>query len=78
MVMPGETISTGADKTCEDCGDTPEMEVILSANGRYYIGTTCNCGPYSRETTYYSNKWVAEVDLETWKATGHEPKSVRR
>ncbi len=52
MVMPGETLATGANPKCEDCGITPELE-ILSTPAGYYIGTRCNCDPYSRESGYY-------------------------
>jgi len=36
---------------CEECG-TLELQVLRSAAG-YYIGTACNCGPYSRESGYF-------------------------
>ena len=52
MTIPGETIATGAPTTCPDCGETPELSVHRS-NAGYYIGTYCNCGPYSRESGYY-------------------------
>ncbi len=62
MVMQGETIATGAKTFCEDCLQTLTLQVLLSAGG-YYIGTQCDCGPYSRESKYYSSVSEAEIDL---------------
>jgi hypothetical protein len=62
-MIPGETISTGAPATCEDCGVTPELKVHKSPAG-FYIGTYCNCGPYSRESGYYMTREEAEKALE--------------
>jgi hypothetical protein len=63
MTLPGETIRTGAPGTCPDCGVKVENEVHMSAAG-YYIGTYCNCGPYSRESGYYRTRAEAEAALE--------------
>lgn len=52
MVMPGETIATGAPNKCPDCGKILELQVCHSGAG-YYIGTICCCGPYSRESLHY-------------------------
>ena len=67
MVMPGETISSGAPDTCEDCGSKLEMQVCSSGAG-YYIGTVCDCGPYSRESGYYKTALEAQdyLDNNTW------------
>jgi hypothetical protein len=46
-MLPGETIHSGASRTCTTCNITVVEQVCYSAAG-YYIGTTCNCGPYSR------------------------------
>jgi len=64
MAMPGETIHLGAPSTCEDCGVHVQLEVLRSAAGSY-IGTQCNCGPYSRESGYYANSSDARDALET-------------
>jgi hypothetical protein len=40
-----------------------ELEVCHSAAG-YYIGTWCNCGPYSRESGYYRTSDEARRRLE--------------
>lgn len=64
MVMPKETIQTGAPETCEDCGATPKIEVQNSAGG-YYIGTWCDCGPYSRESDYFRTREQAEKALKS-------------
>ena len=51
-MLKGETISSGAPNKCPDCLEVLEFKVCSSFAG-YYIGTECNCGPYSRETEYY-------------------------
>jgi len=61
-MMQGETISSGASGIC--CGKELKLEVLRSAAG-YYIGTFCQqCGPYSRESGYYSTTAAAEYDLK--------------
>jgi hypothetical protein len=62
-MFPGETIATGASPTCSDCGISPKLEVLQSPAG-YYIGTMCNCGPYSRESDYYRTRMDADIALE--------------
>lgn len=62
-MFPGETIATGASPTCSDCGVTPKLQVCSSPAG-YYIGTYCDCGPYSRETAYYRTRDEAQADLD--------------
>lgn len=66
MVMRGENIATGHSPTCEDCGVTLELSVQKSAAG-YYLGTFCDCGPYSRESDYFKTRKQAEKALETVK-----------
>ena len=63
-MLPGETISSGASDTCEDCGVKLELQVLRSAAG-YYIGAICDCGPYSRESDYYPSREKAELALNT-------------
>jgi len=63
-MLPGETIHSGAAKTCPDCKVTPELGVYLS-NAGYYIGTYCNCGPYTRESHYYKTLQEAQKALDT-------------
>ena len=67
MAMPGETIHLGAPSTCEDCGVHVQLEVLRGNHGAY-IGTQCNCGPYSRESVYYDSMIDARAELEadTW------------
>ena len=60
----GETIQTGAAKTCPKCGICPGFEVLRSGGGYYYIGTMCNCGPYSRESGYCKTREEAEISLK--------------
>lgn len=63
MVMPKETIARGASPTCIDCRETPELGVYKSPAG-FYIGTVCMCGPYSRESDYYTTRELAEAALK--------------
>jgi hypothetical protein len=64
MTLPGETIATGAPPRCPDCGRMPKLDVYMSAAG-YYVGTYCDCGPYSRESGYYPTRDAAQADLES-------------
>lgn len=64
MVLKGETIATGAPDTCPDCGLNLELQVLMSAAG-YYIGTFCDCGPYSRESCYYKTREDAQLALDS-------------
>lgn len=61
-MLPGETIRSGASDVCSDCGIKLVERVCYSAAG-YYIGTTCNCGPYSRESHYYRTHALAQAAL---------------
>lgn len=73
MVMPGETVDTGAPLPYE--GAVPE--VITSGGGRYFIGYLDEEGlPYTRESEYYRTHELAEEALEagTW-GRGHIPRS---
>ena len=63
MTLPGETIYSGAPETCEDCGVELVPKVCESGAG-FYIGTLCNCGPYSRESGYLASREEAEAILE--------------
>lgn len=62
MVLPGETVATGASDTCSDCGTKMELKICHSAAG-FYIGYECQCGPYSRESSYYKTREQACFDL---------------
>jgi len=62
MVLPKETITRGAPGTCSDCGTVLEFEVMHT--NAYYVGTRCECGPYSRETQYWQTRAEAERALE--------------
>jgi hypothetical protein len=62
-MIPGETIATGASPTCSECHVTPKLEILQSPIG-FYIGTMCNCGPYSRESDYYRSRTDAEIALK--------------
>ena len=60
---PGETIASGAPSVCPDCRTHLKDEVLRSAAG-FYIGTRCECGPYSRESGYYETSESAGIALE--------------
>jgi hypothetical protein len=62
MTLPGETEYGGS--VCEDCGTRLKLQVCHSAAG-YYIGTMCDCGPYSRESGYYGSREAAQCALDT-------------
>ncbi len=62
-MMPGETIASGAPDVCRDCKVHLVNKVLLS-NAGWYIGTICNCGPYSRESGYYASVEEARKALE--------------
>ncbi len=64
MTLPGETIGTGAPPRCDDCGKMPKIDVYMSAAG-YYVGTQCDCGPYSRESGYYKTREMARAALDS-------------
>ena len=61
-MFPGETLLNGAPKTCSSCKREVELEVCRSGAG-YYVGSHCNCGPYTRESEYYASYPDAEKDL---------------
>lgn len=67
MVMPGETLTTGAANPCPTCDVKLELQVCMSGAG-YYIGSMCDCGPYSRESVYYAKGDEAQEHLDngTW------------
>lgn len=62
-MLNGETINSGASDVCPDCNVHLELQVLRS-NAGYYIGTQCDCGPYTRESGYFPNREVAEKMLE--------------
>ena len=62
-MLPGEAIASGAPSTCAHCGTKLKNQVLRSAAG-FYIGTRCECGPYSRESGYYRSEDDAQKDLD--------------
>jgi hypothetical protein len=73
MVMPGETVDTGAPLPYEGA----QPEVITSGGGRYFIGYLDEDGtPYTRESEYYRTYELAEeaLDAGTW-SRGLVPRS---
>jgi hypothetical protein len=61
-MSPGETLLTGANPKCDECMMTPPLTVMRSGGG-WYIGSICDCGPFSRESSYYPTSKAAEGDL---------------
>jgi RNase P subunit RPR2 len=48
-----------AGSVCQDCKTVLVPKVMASAAG-WYVGTSCKCGPYSRESIYYKTKEEVE------------------
>ncbi len=65
-MLPGESILSGAPDTCSDCKKRLEPKVMRSPAG-YYIGTSCDCGPYSRESDYFKDREAAEKALPLYR-----------
>ncbi|MBE3137614.1 MAG: hypothetical protein IMZ43_09545 [Thermoplasmata archaeon] len=63
MVMLGETILLGASPICPDCKKRAKRDIYHTPAG-YYVGTYCDCGPYSRESTYYPSEGLARAALQ--------------
>jgi len=63
-MIPGETIVSDASQKCNECGKEMEMQVLSSAAG-FYIGTQCECGPYSREPGYFRTREDATAALQS-------------
>ena len=64
-MLPGETLASqclSQHAKCEDCKVELIPKVLRSAAG-FYVGTFCNCGPYSRESGYYKTKEAADQAL---------------
>lgn len=63
-MMSGETIQTGSAQFCDECNvdALSKLDVYCSGAG-YYVGTYCDCGPFSRESRYYATHAEAEVAL---------------
>lgn len=65
-MLPGETLASQClsdHKKCEDCKKELIPHVMRSAAG-YYIGTSCDCGPYSRESGYYKSALDAQTAFD--------------
>ena len=65
-MMPGETITTGAEQVCDECQvDALTKLGVYRSGAGYYVGTCCECGPFSRESGYYATHAAADVALRT-------------
>lgn len=61
-MLPGETLQSGAPARCPTCKTDLVVGVQRSAGG-WYIGTVCQCGPYTRESGYYRTEHDAQTAL---------------
>jgi hypothetical protein len=68
MAMPGETILLGA----PHLPDVSPFKVMRS-NAGYYVGTSQNGCPYTRESGYFRTENEAESALITYETTGILP-----
>lgn len=79
-MLPGETLLSGADSQCPECKRFPKLEVCNSFAG-YYVGSWCDCGPYSRESEYFKTEEEAQKEVKYFQAAieGREcpPSSAR-
>ncbi len=64
MAIIGETLASGAPAMCDICDSVPTLDVYQSAAG-HYVGTYCECGPYSRESGYYPSREEAQKALDS-------------
>lgn len=63
-MFPGETVCSGAPVKCVDCGKGFRHFEILRSDAGWYIGLSCECGPYTRESGYYKTEWEAQHALD--------------
>ena len=61
-MMSGETIASVAPGTCPECNRVRNQ--VLRSAARFYVGTRCKCGPYSRESGYYQTEREAQRALD--------------
>lgn len=61
-MLSGETIASGASNIRPEC-DVMLIPKVLRSGAGWYIGTMCDCGPYSRESGYYASRDLAELRL---------------
>ena len=63
-MLEGETIASGAAKVCDECRVKPLDRLAVHRSGAgFYVGTMCDCGPYSRESGYYATRAKVEAAL---------------
>jgi hypothetical protein len=69
MALNGEIMSDpDGHVKCHDCGCLMTFNILESAAG-FYLGYSCDCGPYSRESEYYEDRKDLAENLHhgTWK-----------
>lgn len=62
-MLPNETVASGAPKKCSDCKQEIYGPKVMHSAAGHYIGYTCGCGPYSRESGYFPNLKIANAAL---------------
>ena len=81
MALPNETIHLGASKRCSTCKTYAELQIMRSPAG-FYLGSMCNCGPYSRESHYYNSKDQLQHDIDNncvkYRTTEYTPNFLKK
>jgi len=67
-MLPGETVLSGAESN-EENRNVSAFKVMRTPAG-WYIGTTIDGMPNTRETDYFADEVAATTALEKYKATG--------
>lgn len=62
-MIPGESLCSGASDVCDRCRRVVTLAPLSSAAG-WYLGTVCDCGPYSRESIYYPSRELLDTALQ--------------
>lgn len=60
MALRKETIHLGAPKVCPECKTKAKLTTLKGIEG-YYVGSTCLCGIYTRETIYTDIHTAAQM-----------------
>lgn len=80
MTLPLETLATGAPPICPECGVDAFFALgVYTTGGGYYVGSACECGPYTRESIYFFDWDMADAVAEVCRvAVSSEPDSSLR
>lgn len=61
------SLKINAPVRCPDCNTRLKVK-IMHSNAGFYLGTECECGPYSRESIYYNTRGEAKEAFEEFKS----------